>query len=154
MTSSVETKEGRVNNFIHASIIAVCVPGRDQSCFILRLFTFFVLNNVPFCQYSQLRHTHFREFFVLAKLVRALVRAPIRSPNCVFINPFQVQQERKTAGRLASRPRPPYNAGFVGELAGKRVCHGNCGSNPQTAGHLGCLELLANQGCNSRAQEV
>ena len=46
MTSSVETKEGKVNNFIHASIIGV--PGGDQSCFILRLFSFFVLNNVPF----------------------------------------------------------------------------------------------------------
>ena len=34
----------------------------------------------------------------------------------------------------------PYSAGFVGDLAGKRVCHGNCGPNPQTAGHLGCLE--------------
>ena len=41
MTSSVETKEGGVNNFIYASIIGVCVPGRDQSCFILRLFSFF-----------------------------------------------------------------------------------------------------------------
>ena len=38
----------RVVNFIHASVIGVCVPGRDQSCSILRLFSFFVLNNVPF----------------------------------------------------------------------------------------------------------
>ena len=54
---------------------------------------------------------------------------------------FQVQQERKTARRLARPGRPGlrYSVGFVGELAGKRVCHGNCGLNPQTAGHLGCL---------------
>ena len=77
---------------------------------------------------------------MLAKLkLRALVRAPIRSPNCVFTSPFQVQQERKKAGWLASRPGLLFNAGFVGELAGKRVCHGNYGPNPQKAGHLGCL---------------
>ena len=57
----------------------------------------------------------------------------------MFTSPFQVQQERKTAGRLASRPGLPYNAGFVGELAGKWVCHENCGPNPPSAGHLGCL---------------
>ena len=57
----------------------------------------------------------------------------------MFTSPFQVQQERKTAGRLASRPGLPYNAGFVGELAGKLVCRGNCGPNPQMAGQLGCL---------------
>ena len=57
----------------------------------------------------------------------------------MFTSHFQVQQERKTAERLASRSGLPYSAGFVGELAGKRVCHGNCGPNPQTAGHLGCL---------------
>ena len=62
----------------------------------------------------------------------------------MFTSPFQVQQERKTARRLAIRPGLPYNAGFVGELAGKRVCHGNCGPNPQTAGHLGCLVLVYN----------
>ena len=60
----------------------------------------------------------------------------------MFTSPFQVPQERKTAGRLARRPGLPYNAGFVGELAGKRVCDGNCGSNPQTAGHLKCLKKL------------
>ena len=60
----------------------------------------------------------------------------------MFTSPFQVQQERKTAGRLASRPGLPYNAGFVGELAGKRVYHGNCGPNPPTAGHLGCLNKV------------
>ena len=54
----------------------------------------------------------------------------------MFTSLFQVQQEQKTAGRLASRSGLPYSAGFVGELAGKWVCHGNC---PQTAGHLGCL---------------
>ena len=57
----------------------------------------------------------------------------------MFTSPFQVSQERKTAGRLARRPGLPYNAGFVGELAGKQVCDGNCGPNPQMAGHLGCL---------------
>ena len=60
----------------------------------------------------------------------------------MFTSPFQVPQERKTAGRLARRPGLPYNAGFVGELAGKRVGHGNCGPNPQTAGHLGCLGMM------------
>ena len=59
----------------------------------------------------------------------------------MFTSPFQVQQERKTAEKLASRSGLPYSAGFVGELAGKRVGHGNCGPNPQTAGHLGCLEF-------------
>ena len=34
----------------------------------------------------------------------------------MFTSPFQVQQGRKTAGRLASRPGLPYNAGFVGEF--------------------------------------
>ena len=58
----------------------------------------------------------------------------------MFISPFQQQ---KTAGRLASRPGLPYNAGSVGELAGKGVCHGNCGPNPQTAGHLGCLPSIS-----------
>ena len=78
---------------------------------------------------------------MLAKLkLRALVRAPIRSPNCVFTSPFQAQQERKKAGWLASRPGLLFNAVFVGELAGKRVCHGNYGPNPQKAGHLGCLQ--------------
>ena len=56
----------------------------------------------------------------------------------MFTSPFQV---RKTAGGLASRPGLPYNAGFVGELAGKWVCRGNCGPNPQMAGHLGCLTM-------------
>ena len=59
----------------------------------------------------------------------------------MFTSPFQVPQERKTAGRLARRPGLPYNAGFVGELAGKRVCDGNCGPNLEMAGHLGCLHM-------------
>ena len=107
MTSSVETKVGGVNNFIYASIIGVYVPGRDQSCFILRLFSFFCTEQctilVSTVNYS-IRIFVVDEFscswFVLAKL---------------------------------------NFAGFVGELAGKWVCHGNCGPNPQTAGHLGCL---------------
>ena len=36
-------------------------------------------------------------------------------------------------------PDLPYNAGLVREVAGKWVCHENCGPNPQKAGHLGCL---------------
>ena len=80
---------------------------------------------------------------MLAKLkLRARVRAPIQSPNCVFTSPFQAQQERKTAGSLASRPGLIFNAGFVGELAGKRVCHGNYGPNPEKAGHLGRLLIV------------
>ena len=54
----------------------------------------------------------------------------------MFTSPFQVQQEQRTAGR------PAYSAGFVRELAGKQVCHGNCGPNPQKGGHLGCLHLV------------
>ena len=56
-----------------------------------------------------------------------------------FTSPFQVQQERKAAGRPASGQVLLYSAGFVTELVGKRVCHGNCGPNPLKAGHLGCL---------------
>ena len=75
--------------------------------------------------------------------LRALVWGPIRSPNCAraFTSPFQVQQERKAAGKPASGQVLLYSAGFVTELAGKRVCHGNCGPNPLKAGHLGCLKL-------------
>ena len=71
MTSSVETKEGRVNNFIHASIIGV--PGRDQSCFILRLFSIFVSTvNYGICIFAVDEFS--RSWFVLAKLkLRALV---------------------------------------------------------------------------------
>ena len=78
---------------------------------------------------------------MLAKLkLRALVQGPIRSPNCAFTSPFQVQQERKQPeGQLMASLL--YSAGFVRELAGKRVCHGNSGPNPQKAGHLGCLWL-------------
>ena len=74
MTSSVETKEGRVNNFIHASIIGVCVPGRDQSCFILRLLSFFVSTvNYGICIFAVDEFSH--SWFALAKLkLRALVR--------------------------------------------------------------------------------
>ena len=57
----------------------------------------------------------------------------------MFTSLFQVQQEQKTAGRPTSRSGLLYSAGFVRELAGKWVCHGNCGPNPQKAGHLGCL---------------
>ena len=63
----------------------------------------------------------------------------------MFTSPFQVQQERRTAGRLASRPGLPFSVGFVGELAGKWVCHGNCGLNPQMVGHLGCLHFAINE---------
>ena len=89
----METKEGRVNNFIHASIIGVCVLGRDQSCFILRLFSFFVLNNVTIfvstVNYG-IRIFAVDEFwcswFVLTKLKsRALVQgAYSESKLCVY----------------------------------------------------------------------
>ena len=71
MTSSVKTKEGRVNNFIHASIIGVCVPGRDQSLFILRLFSFFVLNNVPVLSVQSITAHTFSWWMNLAFLVCA-----------------------------------------------------------------------------------
>ena len=88
-TSSVETNEGGVNNFIYASIFGVCMPGRDQSCFLLRLFSFSVLNNVSFLSVqNQLRHTLFavdefsRSWFVVVKLkLRALVRGAFSEPK-------------------------------------------------------------------------
>ena len=71
MTSSVETKEGGVNNFIYASIIGVYVPGRNQSCFILRLFSFFVLNNIPFLSVQSITAYAFSRWMNFAFLVCA-----------------------------------------------------------------------------------
>jgi len=124
--------------------VYVCLVETKAVLRILRLFSFFVLNNVPFLSVRSITayaFSRWMNFCVLGLCSRnwnyeRLCRAPIRS---VFTSPFQVQQEWKTAKRLASRPGLPYNVGFVRELAGKRVCHGNSGPNPQTVGHLGCL---------------
>ena len=56
--------------------------------------------------------------------------------HCLVVCMYSKQ--RKRAGS-----RLTLNAGFLTQLAGKRVGCGRCGPNPRKAGHLVCLSLCA-----------
>ena len=48
---------------------------------------------------------------------------------------FYIHQQQRATSRLS------YNAGYVRQLVGKRVCRGKYRPNLRKAGHLGCLVL-------------
>ena len=142
------------------------MPDRDQSCFILCIFSSFLLNNAPFL-FSQLpRFSRWINFCALYTSLcwrnwnyesytrvsagRILFRARICiryldmgicevQTACLTLVP-SIQQATKKSRRASWRPSL-----LVMRVASKRLCHWNCGPNPQKAGHLGCLNNVEHE---------
>ena len=84
--------------------------------------------------------TFFASRLLLAKLtLRVVVRGAYSEFKLRVYKPVPSTARTKNSQTPASGPGLPYNAGFVRQLVGKWVYHGNSRPNPLKAGHLGCL---------------